>query len=80
MPTFGTPSAVALAPLTKSSRRTQSGYRGAIERLCKEHGDKRVATLQREHVVRLLAARAEKPEAANRLRKALRAFGETRRR
>ena len=53
---------------------TQSGYRGAIERLCKEHGDKRVATLQREHVVRLLAARAEKPEAANRLRKALRAL------
>jgi site-specific recombinase XerD len=53
---------------------TQSGYRGAIERLCKEHGNKRVATLQREHVVRLLAARAEKPEAANRLRKALRAL------
>jgi integrase len=53
---------------------TQSGYRGAIERLCKEHGDKRVATLQREHIVRLLAARAEKPEAANRLRKALRAL------
>jgi integrase len=53
---------------------TQSGYRGAIERLCKEHGDKRVATLQPEHVVRLLAARAAKPEAANRLRKALRAL------
>ena len=49
------------------------------ERLSRRHrtlmqraGNKRVATLQREHVVRLLAARAEKPEAANRLRKALR--------
>jgi len=39
---------------------TQSGYRGAIERLCKEHGDKRVATLQREHVVRSACGQGRK--------------------
>jgi integrase len=37
-------------------------------------GDKRAATLQREHVVKLMAARAAKPESANGLRKALRAM------
>jgi len=52
---------------------TQSVYRNAIERLCNEHGDKRTATLQREHVIRLMAAKAEKPESANLLRKVLRA-------
>jgi integrase len=51
---------------------TQRAYRGAIERLCKEHGDKRAADLRREHVVRLMAARAEQPSAANELRKVLR--------
>ena len=49
-------------------------YRWAIERFCTEHGDKRVALLQREHVVKLMAARADKPGAANRLRKTLRAL------
>jgi hypothetical protein len=39
-----------------------------------EHGDKRAATLQREHIVKLMAARAEKPDSANGLRKALRAM------
>ena len=43
---------------------TQSVYRNAIERLCKEHGDKSAATLQREHVVKLMAAKAKKPESA----------------
>jgi integrase len=51
---------------------TQRAYRGTIERLCKEHGDKRAADLRREHVVRLMAARAEQPGAANGLRIALR--------
>src|SRR5262245_26849412 len=40
---------------------TQSTYRRVIDRLCIEHGDKRVALLQREHVVKLLAARAHTP-------------------
>jgi integrase len=53
---------------------TQSVYRNAIERLCSEHGDKGAATLQREHVVKLMAAKAEKPESANLLRKVLRAM------
>jgi integrase len=60
---------------------TQSVYRNIIDRFCKEkdkegqeHGDKRAATLQREHVVKLMAARAEKPDSANGLRKALRAM------
>jgi integrase len=51
---------------------TQRAYRGTIERLCKEHGDKRVADLRRDHVVKLMAARAEQPGAANGLRMALR--------
>ena len=43
---------------------TQSVYRNIIDRFCKEkdrsgqeHGDKRPATLQREHIVKLMAAR-----------------------
>jgi integrase len=51
---------------------TQRAYRGIIERLCKDHGDKRAADLRREHVVRLMTARAEQPGAANGLRMALR--------
>jgi integrase len=65
--------------LLKSS--TQSIYRNAVERLCEEtdkegrkYGDKSAATMQREHVVRLMAAKAEKPDSANLLRKVLRAM------
>jgi integrase len=54
--------------------RSQAEYRWVIERFCTEHGDKRVALLQREHIVKLMAARADKPAAANRLRKVLRAM------
>src|SRR6478672_10278180 len=60
---------------------TKGVYRNAIERLClskdkdgNEIGGKSAATLQREHVVKLMAARAEKPESANLLRKVLRAM------
>ncbi|HWZ08961.1 MAG TPA: tyrosine-type recombinase/integrase, partial [Bradyrhizobium sp.] len=60
---------------------TKGVYRNAIERLCRskdrdgnEIGSKGVATLQREHVVKLMAALAEKPESANLLRKVLRAM------
>src|SRR5262245_61031582 len=53
-------------------RSTQRAYRLRIERLCKDHGDKRVADLRREHVVRLMATRADQPGAANGLRAALR--------
>jgi integrase len=51
---------------------TQRAYRRIIERLCKDHGDKRAAELRRGHVVNLVAARAEQPGAANGLRMALR--------
>lgn len=60
---------------------TQSVYRNIIDRFCEEtdkqgqkHGDKRAVTLQRAHIVKLMAVRAEKPESANGLRKALRAM------
>jgi site-specific recombinase XerD len=60
---------------------TQGVYRNIIDRFCREkdreaheHGDKRAATLQREHVLKLMAARADKPDSANGLRKVLRAM------
>jgi integrase len=51
---------------------SQTIYRRIIDRFCREHGDKRAATLQREHVVKLMAAR--KPGSANSLHKVLRAM------
>jgi hypothetical protein len=51
---------------------TQRAYRGIIDRLCRDHGDKRAADLRREHVVKLMAVRADQPGAANALRMALR--------
>jgi integrase len=53
---------------------TQYSYRNIIDRLCAEHGDKRAALLQREHVVKLLAARAHTPRTANTMRQLLRAL------
>jgi integrase len=53
---------------------TQYTYRNIIDRLCAEHGDKRVALLQRDHVVKLLASRANTPRTANALRQSLRAL------
>jgi integrase len=60
---------------------SQRVRRNIIERFCREtdanglrNGDKRAAVLQRDHVVRLMAARAAQPESANGLRKALRAM------
>jgi integrase len=60
---------------------TQSVYRNIIDKFCQEtdqdghpHGDKNAATLQREHIVKLMAARAERPDSANGLRKVLRAM------
>jgi len=51
---------------------SQAIYRRIIDRFCREHGDKRAATLRREHIVKLMAARAEKPGSANGLHKVLR--------
>jgi hypothetical protein len=60
---------------------TQSVYRNIIDRFCRErdkdgheYGDKRAATLRREHILKLMAARADKPDSANGLRKVIRAI------
>jgi integrase len=53
---------------------SQAIYRWLIDRFCVQYGDNRIATLRREHIVKLMAARAEKPVAANNLRKVLRAM------
>lgn len=72
---FNSPGFGSLAPSTKST------YRNIIERFCRDtdkdgnaYGDKSAATLRREHVVKLMASRADRPEAANGLRKSLRAL------
>jgi integrase len=49
-------------------------YRSIIDRFCIQYGDNRIANRKREHVVKLMAARADKPVAANNLRKVLRAM------
>src|SRR6478736_10448671 len=60
---------------------SQRVRRNIIERFLLEadtsglrNGDKRAALLQRDHVIRFMAARSSKPESANGLRKALRAM------
>jgi integrase len=71
----------ASTPFLRLKPSTKGVYRNAIERLCKmkdrdgnEIGDKSATTLQREHVVKLMAMNAEKPESANILRKVIRAM------
>lgn len=44
---------------------TKATYRGIIERFRKEHGEKRVAKLQRKHIRQMFQAKAETPNAAN---------------
>ena len=70
---FGSPAFRSLKPIT------QAVYRNAIDRFCRQvdragqtNGDKFASELRREHIVRLMAARADKPESANILRKVLR--------
>src|SRR5262249_55517306 len=53
---------------------SQKIYRGMVEKFCREHGDKRVALLGREHIVRLMAGHADQPNVANALRRVLRAM------
>jgi integrase len=56
----------ALAPATRATRR------GILENFRRQHGDKRVAHLQREHIVAIVNEKAKTPHAANNLRKILR--------
>lgn len=53
---------------------TKTTYRGIIERFREEHGTKRVATLQRRHLRRILGAKSNTPSAANNLRDRLKAL------
>jgi integrase len=50
---------------------TQRTYRNDMERFRVKHGDKRVAGLTTDHIERLIAEKADRPAAANRLRKTL---------
>src|SRR5205085_140458 len=47
------------------SASTQATYRGIIERFRREHGHRRVATLQRDKLAEMLGNRAATPTAAN---------------
>jgi integrase len=47
-----------LAPVSKAL------YRGIIERIRREHGNKRIAMLERRHVIQMLDAKAKTPAAA----------------
>ena len=69
---------IAFHSLRPSSQRV---YRALIDRFCRgtrsngiEYGELPAATMKREHIVRLMAARAGKPDSANGLRKVLRAM------
>jgi len=75
----GTMTALALSYFASPQFRgmrlsSQKIYRGIVERFCREHGDKRVALLGREHIVRLMAGHADQPNVANALRRVLRAM------
>jgi integrase len=53
---------------------TRRGRRAILERFRAEHGDKRIALLQRAHIDRMVAARASTPSAALNFLKAMRAL------
>ena len=49
----------------KLSASTATNYRNTIERIRKAHGSKRVAMLRRRHIMDMMAAKSETPNAAN---------------
>jgi integrase len=53
---------------------TQRSVRNILERFREEHGDKRVTTLRREHVQKMVNGKANTPSAARNFLKALRAI------
>ena len=61
------------AAFKRMEERGQNVRRGILDRFRVEHGDKRATMLEPHHLVRIRDARAETPEAANSLLKALRA-------
>ena len=63
---YASPYFIGLAPITKST------YRNEMERLRAAHGEKPVKLLDRKGVLKLIGERADRPGAANQLRKMLR--------
>jgi integrase len=57
---------------TLLAKNSKLNYRRAIERFCRQHGSKLAADLRRQHVVKLMTAISDRPQAANQLRKILR--------
>ena len=53
---------------------SQKHYRGILERIRREHGDKRIALLERRHLLRMLDAKAATPVAARAFLLCLRAL------
>ena len=51
---------------------TQCTYRGILEHFRAEHGTKRVAMLQRQHILRIMASKVETPAAAHNLLRMIR--------
>lgn len=58
---YGTPEFTGLRDSTKAT------YRGILERFREQHGEKRVATIERKHIKAIIGAMAETPSAANNL-------------
>lgn len=58
---YGSPDFKSLKPST------QRTYRGIIERFRVQHGDKRVASIERKHIVAILGGMEKTPAAANNL-------------
>jgi integrase len=58
---YGTPEFTGLRESTRAT------YRGILERFREQHGDKRVATIQRQHIKAIIGSMAATPGAANHL-------------
>jgi integrase len=56
---YSSPAFLTLKPATRTT------YRNILERFRSEHGSKRVAKLERDHIVAMLAAKVATPAAAN---------------
>ena len=65
---FSSTSFLSLSPAT------QTTYRGILERFRLEHGDKRIALVERRHVEKMIASKVATPAAANNLLRMLRAL------
>jgi integrase len=75
--TPGTMNALVIAyfnspPFHQLSKTTQTTYRGILEAFITKHGEKRVATLERQHIAHMMNLRAATPSAANNLLRMLR--------